>query len=57
MGLKKSTRKPQGSLCLVQDSNPVPIEYKLYHSLAQGHAVAQLVEALRYKPEVREFDS
>jgi hypothetical protein len=23
----------------------------------RGHAVAQLVEALRYKPEGREFDS
>jgi hypothetical protein len=23
----------------------------------RGHAVAQLVEALRYKPEVRGFDS
>jgi len=25
--------------------------------LLRGHAVAQLVEALRYKPKVREFDS
>jgi hypothetical protein len=30
-----------------------------YHSITghEGHAVAQLVEALRYKPEGRGFDS
>jgi hypothetical protein len=27
------------------------------HYIAKGHAVAQLVEALRYKPEGRRFDS
>ena len=29
----------------------------LYISILRGHAVAQLVEALRYKPEGRGFDS
>jgi hypothetical protein len=29
---------------------------KTYHVMVDGHAVAQLVEALRYKPEGRGFD-
>jgi len=29
----------------------------LFYTSMQGHAVAQLVEALRYKPEGRGFDS
>ena len=29
----------------------------VYILIHQGHAVAQLVEALRYKPEGRGFDS
>jgi hypothetical protein len=29
----------------------------LKYLIPWGHAVAQLVEALRYKPEGREFDS
>jgi len=31
--------------------------YKAYILTLRGHAVAQLVEALRYKPEGRGFDS
>jgi hypothetical protein len=31
--------------------------FKMPHNFMWGHAVAQLVEALRYKPEVRGFDS
>ena len=31
--------------------------FNLPHYMRQGYAVAQLVEALRYKPEGRGFDS
>ena len=31
--------------------------YKVKYTLVRGHAVAQLVEALRYKSEGRGFDS
>jgi len=38
--------------------NTVTSIYKLvYYIILHGHAVAQLVEALRYKPEGRGFDS
>jgi len=33
------------------------LNYSTYHIHCRGHAVAQLVEALRYKPEGRGFDS
>jgi hypothetical protein len=35
---------------------PLPILFLLYPTVG-GHAVVQLVEALRYKPEGRGFDS
>jgi hypothetical protein len=31
--------------------------FTLYSIMSRGHAVAQLVEALRYNPEGRRFDS
>jgi hypothetical protein len=34
----------------------ITLEYCLLHNMS-GHALAQLVEALHYKPEGREFDS
>ena len=46
-----------------RDSIPVPFSVSSYtelpgpHFRERGHAVAQLVEALRYKPEGRGFDS
>jgi hypothetical protein len=33
------------------------VNFLFFFVLNRGHAVAQLVEALCYKPEVREFDS
>jgi hypothetical protein len=33
------------------------LQNKVYHGVGFGHAVAQLVEALRYKPEGGWFDS
>jgi hypothetical protein len=41
------------SMCLVYHNWNNTISYKV----AVGHSVAQLVEALRYKPEGRKFDS
>jgi len=42
-----------------QFSGVVPSGFRIYnpYMLEYGHAVAQLVEALRYKPEGRGFDS
>jgi len=39
---------------------PQPLKYSVFQSYVTslgGHAVEQLVEALRYKPEGRGFDS
>ena len=42
----------------IHSSNLEPTSENLvHHTEAVGHAVAQLVEALRYKPEGRGFDS
>jgi hypothetical protein len=43
----------------VEDTNVLAETYciKLYIILREGYVVAQLVEALRYKSEGREFDS
>jgi hypothetical protein len=38
-------------------SPPTSIDIKGVYITVLGHAVAQLVEALRYKPEGRRFDS
>jgi hypothetical protein len=35
----------------------LPFEFLLSEIVWRGHAVAQLVEALRYKPDCRGFDS
>ena len=42
-----STKKPELS----------PMKFNIFKAILNGHAVAQSVEALRYKPEDRGFDS
>jgi len=37
--------------------NDFIIYFNIVHNVCRGHAVAQLVEALRYKSEGRGFDS
>jgi hypothetical protein len=43
--------------CCVTKATNTQSEYVILISFSLGHAVAQFVEALRYKPEGRGFDS
>jgi hypothetical protein len=44
-------------LIIISTHQFVPLRKHTTSVLQRGHAVAQLVEALRYKPEGRGFDS
>ena len=46
-----------GTLKLLEPSGPVQACNGIALFMNAGHTVAQLVEALRYKPEGRGFDS
>jgi hypothetical protein len=52
-----SGKMKKTTLCLCQRMKQYFLNLFLVSAKMQGHAVAHLVEALRYKPEGREFDS